>query len=214
MEGVSAWVAAKKDGPVDHLPDADFQLPMLSAPAVAGTTLESVPLPHGYLRAPAGSARYWKRWLGAPTRQLRVGLCWAGNPNHKNDKNRSIPAPLLSALEEVSGVEWVNLQKSHPLPAAPEMRNAARELRDFADTAGLIENLDLVLSVDTSVAHLAGALGKPVWVMLPYAPDWRWMLNRSDSPWYSKARLFRQHERGNWNHVLRDVIKALRGLGR
>jgi tetratricopeptide (TPR) repeat protein len=214
MEGVAVWVGARKDGSVDHLPAADFQLPLLSAPAITGTALDTIPLPEGYLHAPATSARKWKRWLGAPTRQLRVGVCWAGNPNHKNDMNRSISAPLLAMLEAVPTVEWVNLQKGHPMPAAPDMRNAARELHDFADTAGLIENLDLILSVDTSVAHLAGALGKPVWVMLPYAPDWRWMLDRSDSPWYAKARLFRQSERGNWIGVLREVAEALRELRR
>lgn len=219
MEGVAEWIAAPKPipgatgaAPVDHLPTTDFQLPTLSAPAVAGTTEFSIPFADGYLRANEASIQKWSKWLGRTGRQPRVGLCWAGNPNHKNDKNRSIPAELLAELEEVSEVEWVNLQKGHALPASPEMRNAARELRDFGDTAGLIENLDLVISVDTSVAHLAGALGKPVWVLLPFAPDWRWMMDRSDSPWYSGARLFRQERVGDWVGVLRRVAQAVREL--
>ena len=111
-------------------------------------------------------------------------------------------------------MEWVNLQKGHPMAPSLAMRNAARELNDFADTAGLIENLDLVISVDTSVAHLAGALGKPVWVLLPFAPDWRWLLERSDSPWYAGARLFRQPEAGKWREVLREVGDALEEMAR
>ena len=210
--GVSEWVAAPQrepgstaTAPVDHLPATDFQLPMMSAPGRAGTTLESIPFPNGYLRAPSGAAKRWSKWLGTPGRALRAGICWAGNPHHKNDRNRSIPPELLAELDATSGVEWVNLQKGHPMEPSLDMRNAARELQDFSDTAGLIENLDLVISVDTSVAHLAGALGKPVWVLLPFAPDWRWLLNRSDSPWYSGARLFRQPEEGKWREVLKRV---------
>lgn len=210
--GVSEWIAAPKrepgsatTAPVDHLPATDFQLPMMSAPGRAGTTLDSIPFSDGYLQAPVAAAKRWRKWLGTPGRSLRAGICWAGNPHHKNDRNRSIPPELLAELDAACGVEWVNLQKGHPMGPALEMRNAARELQDFSDTAGLIENLDLVISVDTSVAHLAGALGKPVWILLPFAPDWRWLLDRADSPWYSRARLFRQPEAGKWREVLTQV---------
>jgi tetratricopeptide (TPR) repeat protein len=209
MEGVHQWHAAAGPG-IDHLPPTDYQLPMLSAPAVVNTTLSSIPSPDGYLLAPERERRRWAKWLGARNRRRRVGICWAGNPNHKNDKNRSIPSDLLAALDGISEVDWINLQKGHPLPGSLELWNAARELRNFADTAGLIENLDLVVSVDTSVAHLAGALGKPVWVLLPFAPDWRWMLDRPDSPWYSGARLFRQSEPGDWRPVLDRVAHEVR----
>jgi hypothetical protein len=209
MEGVQQWHAAAGPG-IDHLPPTDYQLPMLSAPAVVNTTLSSIPSPDGYLRAPERERRRWAKWLGPRNRRRRVGICWAGNPNHKNDKNRSIPSDLLAALDGISEVDWINLQKGHPLPGSLELWNAARELRNFADTAGLIENLDLVVSVDTSVAHLAGALGKPVWVLLPFAPDWRWMLDRPDSPWYSGARLFRQSEPGDWRPVLDRVAHEVR----
>ena len=219
--GVSEWIAAPKRAagatavvPVDHLPETDYQLPMMSAPWRAATVLDSIPFPEGYLRAPGAASDRWRKWLRTQGKDLRVGICWAGNPNHKNDRNRSIPPEFLAVLGEVSNVEWVNLQKGHPMAPSLAMRNAARELNDFADTAGLIENLDLVISVDTSVAHLAGALGKPVWVLVPFAPDWRWLLERSDSPWYAGARLFRQPEAGKWREVLQEVAHALEEMAR
>lgn len=192
---VEAWNPSAENVP-------DFQLPMLSAPFVAGTDLSSIPLAEGYLRAPAESVRKWRRWLGPRRRALRVGICRAGNPNHKNDRNRSLPAELAAELMAIECVEWVSLLKGDPGPGAPE-------LGDFADTAGLIENLDLVVSVDTAVAHLTGALGKPVWILLPFAPDWRWLLDRDDSPWYTGARLFRQREIGAWRSVIEPLRRAL-----
>ena len=201
------WIASPAE--TSSLPTADFQLPLLSAPAVAGTTIETIPFPEGYLRAPADAVSRWERWLGRPSGRLRVGICWAGNPNHKNDRNRSIPWAALADLASLTDVEWVSLQKGRTPEAGLLMRDAAAGLGDFADTAGLIENLDLVISVDTSVAHLAGALGRPVWILLPFAPDWRWMLDRPDSPWYSRARLFRQAETGKWRPVVKDVAVAV-----
>jgi tetratricopeptide (TPR) repeat protein len=215
FKGVSQWVAAPKRepgaraAPVDHLPPTDYQLPMMSAPLRAGTTLDSIPLANGYLQAGVRAIERWRKWLRPPGGAFRAGICWAGNPNHKNDRNRSIPPELLSELDAASDVEWVSLQKGHPLPDSLDMRNAARELRDFSDTAGLIANLDLVISVDTSVAHLAGALGKPIWILLPYAPDWRWLLDCADSPWYSGARLFRQTEARKWNGLLQQVAAEI-----
>lgn len=216
MPGVADWFAAPvadpaRGGPqpVDHLPSTDYQLPFLSAPYLAQTSPDSIPSPGSYLHAPAEVSVRWAEWLGPPSGALRVGLVWAGNPNHKNDRNRSIPVEMLAELGGATGVEWINLQKGHMAPDSLAMRDAASVLSDFSDTAGLIANLDLVISVDTSVAHLAGALGKPVWVLLPYAPDWRWMLEREDSPWYESARLFRQSKPGAWPEVLRNVLLAL-----
>jgi len=181
----------------------DYQLSLLSAPGIAGTELTSIPLAEGYLRAPGAAVEKWRNWLGPRRRPLRVGFCRAGNPNHKNDRNRSMPAELAAELMNVDGVEWVSLLKGDPAPGAPE-------LGDFADTAGLIENLDLVVSVDTAVAHLAGALGKPVWILLPFAPDWRWLLDRDDSPWYAGARLFRQREIRGWQGVIDELARAVK----
>jgi hypothetical protein len=146
---------------------------------------------------------------------LRVGLVWSGNPAHANDRNRSIPFTELTPLLH-QGIEFVGLQREvrpadeAALAGVPAIENLGPALKDFADTAALVASLDLVISVDTSVAHLAGALGKPVWVMLPYAPDWRWLLDRDDSPWYPTMRLFRQTAAGDWKGVVARIADALK----
>jgi hypothetical protein len=149
---------------------------------------------------------------------LRVGLAWRGNPKHVNDSQRSIPLPCLAPLFALTDVAFYSLQVS---PAAEFSAEAAAqnrlidptgELHDFADTASAVEQLDVVIAVDTSLAHLAGALGRPTWVLLPFAPDWRWMLKRDDSPWYPTVRLFRQTEPGNWSSVIERVCSALVAL--
>ncbi len=144
----------------------------------------------------------------------RVGLVWSGNPDHNNDHNRSIALKTLLPLLDVEA-RFVSLQKNvRPgdqvvLGERNDILDAGPELLSFADTAALIAALDLVISVDTSVAHLTGSLGKPVWILLPYLPDWRWLLQRTDSPWYPTARLFRQTETREWNQVVRQAHEAL-----
>src|SRR5262249_32339066 len=157
-------------------------------------------VPYISLREPA---RDWSDWLGASVLP-RVGLVWAGHPDHHNHHNRSVPLQKLLPLLDVEA-EFVSLQKGaherdRALPAGRrDIRDADAELASFVDTASLIARLDLVISVDTSVAHLAGSLGKPVWVLLPHVPDWRWLTGRDDSPWYPTARLFRQSDIRQWN---------------
>jgi hypothetical protein len=148
----------------------------------------------------------------------KVGLAWAGNPLHFRDRLRSISPGEISPLAAVSGVHFFRLQKGQGRSARTEILSNTfidwtDELSDFADTAALIANLDLVIAADTSIAHLAGAMGKPVWVLLPYVPDWRWMLNRSDSPWYPTMRLFRQPTPGDWRTPVRQAAEALRQQG-
>ncbi len=146
---------------------------------------------------------------------MAVGLVWAGKPEYTNDKKRSMPLSLFIPLLRSPGVTWFSLQKGR---AADEIGLLPSELRpvdftgalfDFEETAAFIENLDLVISVDTAVAHLAGALGKPVWTLLPFIPDWRWLLQREDSPWYPTMRLFRQSTIGDWGAVLNRVQREL-----
>jgi hypothetical protein len=148
---------------------------------------------------------------------LRVGLVWSGNPAHNNDDNRSIPFAAVTALLDVDAC-FISLQKD-PRPADQALLSETREivdptvhLTDFVETAALIACLDLVITVDTSVAHLAGALACPTWILLPYTPDFRWMLDRDDSPWYPSVRLFRQSERRNYDEVLARVRDELRKL--
>ena len=188
----------------------DWATPLMSLPLAVGTTLETVPAEVPYLRVPTPTVL---ESSGRP----RVGLVWSGSTTHKNDKNRSMPLATLAPLLSLP-VDWVCLQPEVRetdltwLKAHPEVLLQRPALPDFVTTAQIISGLDLVISVDTSVAHLAGALGQPVWVLLPMGCDYRWLLERADSPWYPTARLFRQKNRGDWAGVLSRVAEALTAL--
>ena len=143
---------------------------------------------------------------------LRIGLAWAGNPAQANDRRRSIPPEALAPLLRTEGITFVNLQVG-PRASETGLTDLSAELPDFAATAAVIATLDLVIAVDSAVAHLAGALGAPVWVLLAYAPDWRWLLGREDSPWYASATLFRQATPGDWDGVIARVRTALGRFG-
>lgn len=191
------------------LPDFDCHCPLLSLPLALKTELANIPAPPAYLHADALKVDGWQRRLGPPAAP-RIGLAWSGNSAHKNDRNRSLPlAQLISRLPH--GPCYVSLQKE--IRAADEASLRSRTdvlhfgelLEDFSDTAALCQCMDLIISVDTSVAHLAGALGRPVWILLPSPPDWRWLLERTDSPWYPSAKLYRQAICGDWQDVLSRV---------
>ncbi|VWC70048.1 TPR domain-containing protein [Burkholderia aenigmatica] len=210
LDGVDVLVARG-----DPLPPFDLHCPLLSLPLEFRTDLSSIPAGGPYLRADPARVDHWRARLGATDRP-RIGLVWSGNPLHLNDRNRSITlADLVPLLDD--RFEWISLQKvirdeDRPVLDASPIRFVGDELTDFAETAALTEAMDAVISVDTSVAHLAGALGRPLAVMLPHTPDFRWLLDRDDSPWYSDARLFRQPEGGQWAPVverLRDALPAL-----
>jgi tetratricopeptide (TPR) repeat protein len=196
----------------DPLPDFDFQCPLPSLPLAFKTRLETIPSSARYLQVPKQALEYWGALLGTK-RSLRIGLAWAGNPKHVRDKERSMRLRNLLPLLDIDAT-FVSLQKDvragdEETLASCNLLRLGEELEDYSDTAALISQLDLVISVDTSVAHLAGALGKPVWILLTHAPDWRWLLNRDDSPWYPSARLFRQHETREWGSVTMRVREAL-----
>ena len=198
----------------EPLPWFEWHCPLMSLPLAFGTSPETIPCAIPYLKAPESRLRQFRALLGPP-RSLRVGIAWAGSPAHKNDHNRSIGLARLGALLSTPAVELVSMQRELSPPEAAALsgnRNVLHvggELRDFADTAALISLMDLVVSVDTSVAHLAGALGAPVWVLLPFTPDFRWLLGREDSPWYPTARLFQQPRLGDWDSVLKRVCDEL-----
>lgn len=197
----------------DPLPPFDSQCPLMSLPLALGTGLASIPADIPYLSADRSETAAWRTRLGA-TNTPRVGLAWSGRPTHRNDMNRSIRLAELAPLF-TGGAEFFSLQKEireedrRYLASTPALRHYGERLRDYADTAALIACLDLVITVDTSVAHLAGALGKPVWILLPSDPDWRWLLEREDSPWYPTARLFRQTRIHDWNDPVSNVTAAL-----
>jgi tetratricopeptide (TPR) repeat protein len=200
-----------------NLPKFDCHCPLLSLPAVFKTRLDTIPSEVPYLKSPAESAAKWRDLLDSTAGNLRVGLVWAGNPKRKLDRQRSLRLEQLSSLA-ISGIQFYSLQKGEAAKQAAsppdnmKLIDLTAKLDDFADTAGLIQNLDLVISVDTAVAHLAGAMGKPVWVLLGHVPAWRWMLDRSDSTWYPTMRLFRQPAIDDWSSPIAQLAVALREL--
>lgn len=202
----------------DQHPDFDFHCPVMSLPHAFSTTLDSVPALCPYFHADAALVAAWQARLasaGSPSGKPRVGLVWFGNPKHPHDQRRSI---ALDALEPVLQLplEFHSLQQeSRPQDQAALRRFAqvtwhGNALSDFSQTAALISNLDLVVTVDTSIAHLAGALGRPVWILVHAVPDYRWLLGREDSPWYPSARLFRQRRRDSWTQAVAELAVALK----
>jgi hypothetical protein len=208
MTGVAA-VCARGDA----LPPFDRHCPLMSLPLAFATTVQSIPAQVPYLAVPpADQSR--RQELGPADRRLRVGLTWAGNRAHSNDHNRSVPLRRLLPLLRLPDVTFVSLQKElrdgdGAILDDAHVHRIGEGLQDFGETAAVVDNLDLVITVDTAVAHLAGALARPVWVMLPFAADWRWFLDRDDSPFYPTARLFRQAAIDDWDGVAARLSRAL-----
>jgi len=214
LPGVERFVSGQL--PTDAF---DLHLPMLSLGEVFGTQMDTIPHRVPYLWAEPELVARWGGRLTEAAKDgggLKVGIVWAGSPTHGNDRNRSIGLAPFAPLAAIPGVSLVSIQKgptegqaANP-PGGFPLLNLSPDIRDFADTAAIMAGLDLVVCVDTSVAHLAGALGVPVWVLVPFAPDWRWMLDREDSPWYPTMRLFRQDRPGSWDDALNRLESALR----
>jgi tetratricopeptide (TPR) repeat protein len=214
LDGQLAEDALVKQG--DPLPPFDFHCPLMSLPLAFQTTLSTIPSAVPYIKPSSEKQFFWAEKLG-PTSQLRVGLVWSGDPRHQNDKHRSMPlADLLAALPPNFG--YFSLQSEirdsdrQALENSDSLVHFGSELKDFSDTAALCAQMDVVVCVDTSVAHLSGALGKPTFLLLPYNPDWRWLLERTDSPWYPRMKLFRQEQLGSWQSALEKVSADLLGL--
>jgi hypothetical protein len=188
----------------------------MSLPVVFHTTLETIPAQIPYLDADPLKTKAWRHRFAHQA--FRVGIVWKGSPDHANDRNRSCQLEQFLPLAQIPGIQWYGLQKGsgaeevHQIGSQFMIDNMGGELGDFSDTAAVLEKLDLLISVDTAVVHLAGAMGKTVWTLLPYAPDWRWQRNRDDSPWYPSMRLYRQPARGDWASVFEQVEGDLRQL--
>lgn len=196
--------------------DIDFYIYLFDLPKIFGTTLATIPAEIPYLHADQSKQELWKPRFTKD--HLNVGLVWAGNPANKDDQYRSIPLTYLAPLWNVPGIQFYGLQKGEAALQAEALSrhmpliSLGDDLQDFSDTAAVLECLDLLIAVDTSVVHLAGAMGKPVWNLRPQKPYWVWMLDREDSPWYPSMRIFRQKQLGNWAEVIQMVSDSLRHL--
>ena len=213
MPGIEAVV-----GHGEPLPHFDFHCPLLSLPLACGTELTTIPADVPYILPNAGEVAAWRASL--PRRRPLVGLAWSGERSHDNDLNRSMSLATLAPLLDLPDATFVSLQpevREEDVPALQGRANvhaAGTTFHDFADTAAVTGALDAVISVDTAVAHLAGAMGKPLWLMLPFAADFRWLRERPDSPWYPTARLYRQSTFGNWDNVVQAVRQDVAQLGK
>ena len=195
-----------------ELPPFDVACPLMSLPRVLRTTLQSVPADVPYLIPSLEKSRRWRGRLASD--RPNVGLVWAGNATYKNDRHRSIPLHKWGPILRTPGINWISLQKGRSADEARQFSivDCTAELPDMEDTAALVSQLDMVIAVDTAVAHLAGALGRRTWTLIPFAPDWRWMLNREDSPWYPTMQLFRQPTMGDWATPIEKLAAQLREL--
>lgn len=187
----------------------DYQIPLMSIPAAMATRLDSIPTPEGYIFASGIKTDIWQELLNRDQKMKRVGVCWAGRLEYGADRQRSIPFETFSTLFNSEEVAWYSLQIGNRSGYHQRLKDVTELIHDFSDSAALICALDLVITVDTAVAHLAGALGKPVWLLLPYSSDWRWLFNRIDSPWYCSMRIFRQKQPGDWVEVICQVCREL-----
>lgn len=197
------------------LPEFAVHAPLMSLPGIFGTVLATIPADVPYVSADAGLVEKWRHELHAHS-GFKIGINWQGSATHKKDRLRSIPLEHFAPLARLRGVTLLSLQKGQGVERLPDVIDLGSRLDQsggaFMDTAAVMKNLDLVITSDTSTAHLAGALGVPVWIGLPFAPDWRWFLERSDSPWYPSARLFRQRRPGDWTDVLERMTAEVAQL--
>jgi hypothetical protein len=199
----------------DDMGEFDLWVPIMSIPGILGITLDTLPKVQSYLNADPVTVRAWQQVLGPKTR-MRVGFCWSGRTDSWLNQHKAVPfESMLELIKSTPEYEWINLQVDASAEQDAELAAAGvtcypGSVHSFADTAALMQNLDVVVGVDTAVSHLAAALGRPTWIMLnAYATDWRWLMDRDSSPWYSTARLFRQPRRGDWASVTRKVAQYL-----
>jgi ADP-heptose:LPS heptosyltransferase len=198
----------------EGLPPYDFHVPLLSIARILGTTARTIPSNVPYLSVDEGRRAAARKALAPAADRRRIGLCWAGSPANSNDRNRSMALALFAPLFELPGITWFSLQAGEAAKRLAETPAAARVIAlssgtQLVDTAALIAELDLIVTVDTGIAHLAGALAKPTWMLIPFAPDWRWRLGREDSPWYPTLRIFRQPRLRDWASVIERLRAEL-----
>jgi tetratricopeptide (TPR) repeat protein len=197
----------------DPIPDFDYQCPTMSLPLSFNTSLDNIFSPISYIKASPKKVNHWKDLLPKKTKPF-IGIIWSGKSSYKHDKNRSIPFSKITSLFR-DDLQFISLQKdisehdSNIIKSNDNILHFGDQLKDFSDTAALTEHMDLIITVDTSVAHLSGAMGKPTWILTRFSPDWRWLLDRDDSPWYKSVKLFRQNSPNAWDDVLLKIKNEL-----
>jgi hypothetical protein len=206
------------------IPPFDIHCPLLTLPKVFKTVVGNIPATVPYLKADPELKEMWRQRMGPDDGRLKIGITWAGRPTHPNDKNRSFTlsmlGPLAKAREGKGGAKFFSLQKGPTAnqaatpPEGMDLMDLSEQITDFADTAAIVDNLDLIITADTAVSHIAGSIAKPVWVLIPFVPDWRWMLERTDTPWYPTMRLFRQRKLRDWSVPMGELVEALRDYDR
>ena len=212
LRGLDAKVVIVRDG--ERLPDYDLHLPLMSVPLILGTTEATIPADVPYLAADPARVAIWGDRLRPEGGGLRVGFRWAGGSTFVGESHRSTTFERWRPVLETPNICWYSLQTEDRAAefsriSTVAIRDLSAQLTDFTETAAVIANLDLVITTDTAVAHLAGALGRPVWIALKHVADWRWLLDREDSPWYPTARLFRQRRAGDWDEVIARIAAEL-----
>jgi Flp pilus assembly protein TadD len=208
VQGVQRVVERGGETPASLAKQSDYQVNLMSLPRLFVTTLQNIPGDVPYLGPTPQRVRYWQQKIGDPGK-MKIGLRWAGNPSHTNDFSRTLPPKLLEPLLAKPSAVFYSLQTDRMLFTHDNLIDFTTDLTDFSETAALISNLDLVISVDTAVAHLAGAMGKPTWTLIPFGPEFRWLQDRTDSPWYPTMRLFRQSKLHDWAGVIEKIIAAM-----
>lgn len=202
----------------EPLPEFDIQSPLLSLPLAFNTTLETIPAKVPYIKADVSLTEQWSKKIRRKNLKFNIGLVWSGNPKYGRDRYRSLSLQSFSCFTQIEYACFYSLQKGSAAeqaknpPSGMNLIDLTEDIHDFSDTAAFIENLNLIISVDTAVAHLAGAMGKPVWTLIPFIPDWRWMLHRTDSPWYPTMKLFRQSSPDTWDDVISKIYHELQSL--
>ncbi len=211
IQGVDTLIERSETS--QEMPDFDVHLPLMSLPRVLSLTINTIPTPIPYLQAETKKVTRWRKKLESQ-KGLKIGITWAGSKTNKRNFERSCSIESFKTLTKVPNVQLYSLQMEQPDGIQDtdndDIIDLSHEISDFTDTAAILMNLDLVITVDTAVAHLAGALGRPVWLLLPFFPDWRWMLEGDNTPWYPSLRLFRQPSRGDWNSVFKKVARELK----
>ena len=209
----NSFLRSKVISKAESIGDIDFQIPLVSLPLLFSTNFDNIPSTNSYIQADEDNSIFWRDKLNPTNKKMNIGVACSGDKNHLNDKNRSMDLRFFEPIANKANLFLVQKDLREKdrdfLNQHPDIKFLGEEIKSFNDSASITQAMDLVITVDTSLAHLSGALGKPTIIMLPWSPEWRWLLDRQDSPWYPTAKIFRQPNRDNWEAVIEEIILYL-----